>query len=180
MIGSGSYNSLQTKLTRRMKNGLQLTAAYTWSHTLDNSASAFGTSGGVLVGDNGTPLLQYERGNADTDQRQLFTLSSLYELPFGRGKLLGHDAPKAVDYVIGGWQWNNVVIMATGTPLDISGGGEPNGRPDYHGGCRTHVSWHVWIACSAGRVHDSRRVWLAICPGTPSRGREPSAGTCPS
>jgi hypothetical protein len=44
MIGSGSYNALQSKLTRRMKNGLQITAAYTWAHTLDNSASAFGTS----------------------------------------------------------------------------------------------------------------------------------------
>ncbi len=156
MIGSGTYNSLQSKLTRRMSKGLQVTAAYTWAHTLDNSASAFGTSGGVLDGTNsqgipnGTPLLKYERGNSDTDQRQLFTLSSLYELPFGRGKMLAHDVPKAVDYVIGGWQWNNVVVLATGTPLDISGGGGANGRPDYHGGCQTHVSWHVWIACPAG------------------------------
>jgi len=150
MIGSGTYNALQSKLTRRMKSGLQITAAYTWAHTLDNSASAFGQSGGVLDGPNGTPLLQYERGNSDTDQRQLFTLSSLYELPFGRGKMLAHDVPKAVDYVIGGWQWNNVVILATGTPLDISNGGGANGRPDYHGGCKTHVSWHVWIACSPG------------------------------
>ena len=91
MIGSGSYNSLQTKLTRRLSSGLQLTAAYTWSHTLDDSASAFGTSGGVLVGPNGTPLLEYERGNSDTDQRQLFTLSSIYELPFGRGKMFAHE-----------------------------------------------------------------------------------------
>ena len=150
MIGSGTYNALQSKLTRRMKSGLQITAAYTWAHTLDNSSSAFGTSVGVLDGPNGKPLLQYERGNSDTDQRQLFTLSSLYELPFGRGKLLAHDAPKAVDYVIGGWQWNNVVITATGTPLDISNGGGANGRPDYHGGCKTNVSWHVWLACSAG------------------------------
>ena len=150
MIGSGTYNSLQTKLTRRMSSGLQLTAAYTWSHTLDNSASAFGTSGGVLVGSNGTPLLQYERGNADTDQRQLFTLSSLYELPFGRGRMLAQDVPRALDYVIGGWQWNNVIVLATGTPLDISGAPGGNGRPDYHGGCQTGVSWHVWISCPAG------------------------------
>jgi len=151
MIGSGSYNGLQTKLTRQMRSGLQLTAAYTWSHTLDNSASAFGTSGGVLLGNDGTPLLQYERGNSDTDQRQLFTLSSLYELPFGRGKMFAHDAPKALDYVIGGWQWNNVIVLASGTPLDISGApSSPNGRPDYHGGCKTNASWHVWLSCAAG------------------------------
>lgn len=151
MIGTGSYNGLQTKLTRRMSNGLQVTAAYTWSHTLDNSTSAFGSSGGVLMGNNGTPLLQYQRGNSDTDQRNLFTLSSLYELPFGRGKMLAPDVPKAVDYVIGGWQWNNVIVLASGTPLDISGApNSPNGRPDYHGGCKTNVSWHIWMSCPAG------------------------------
>ena len=161
MIGTGSYNALQSKLTRRLKSGLQITAAYTWSHTLDDSTSAFGSSSSstVLDGPNGTPLLQYQRGNSDTDQRQLFTLSSLYELPFGRGKLLAHDAPKAVDYVIGGWQWNNVVILDTGTPLDISNGGGANGRPDYHGGCKTGNSWQpnstgvpalYWLRCSPG------------------------------
>jgi hypothetical protein len=151
MIGSGNYNSLQTKLTRRLSSGLQLTAAYTWAHTLDNSASAFGESGGVVVGPNGTPLLQYEHGNADTDQRQIFTLSSIYELPFGRGKAFGNGAPKAVNYIIGGWQWNNVIVRDTGTPLDISmNGSGANGRPDYHGGCQTGVSWHVWISCPAG------------------------------
>jgi hypothetical protein len=167
MIGSGDYNGLQAKLTRRMSRGLQLTAAYTWSHTLDNSASAFGTSGGVLDGTNsqgipnGSPLLQYERGNSDTDQRQIFTLNSIYELPFGRGKTFGNDAPRAVDYVIGGWQWNNVIQLASGTPLDISGApNSPNGRPDYHGGCTTGDTWQpnpstnvpelYWIRCSAG------------------------------
>ncbi len=70
-----------------------MTAAYTWSHTLDNAPSAFGSSGGVIVGANGTPLLHFDRGNADTDQRQLFTFSSIYELPFGRGKAFGNDAP---------------------------------------------------------------------------------------
>lgn len=150
MIGSGSYNGLQMKLNRQLSAGLQLTAAYTWSHTLDDSASAFGTSGGIVMGYNGTPLLGYERGNSDTDQRQLFTLSSIYELPFGRGKMLAHDVPRAVNYVIGGWQWNNVVQVATGTPIDITGGGGYNGRPNYSGGCKTNVSWHVWIACPAG------------------------------
>ena len=150
MIGSGDYNALQTKLTRRLSSGLLLTAAYTWSHTLDDSPSAFGTSGGVVVGNNGTPLLQYERGNSDTDQRQLFTFSSLYELPFGRGKAFGNDAPRVVNYVIGGWQWNNVIVRTTGTPMDITGASGGDGRPDYNGGCKTGVSWHVWISCPAG------------------------------
>ena len=151
MIGSGNYNGLQAKLNRRLNRGLTLTAAYTWSHTLDDSADALSdAAGGVVVGSNGTPLLSYQRGNSDNDQRQLFAASALYELPFGRGKTFGGDLPRSVDYIIGGWQWNNVVFLATGTPMDISGGGGPNGRPDYHGGCKTDVSSHVWISCPAG------------------------------
>lgn len=154
MIGSGNYNGLQTKLTRRMSYGLTGTAAYTWSHTLDNAASSLGGPGGVVVGPNGTPLLNYQYGNSNDDQRQLFAGSAIYELPFGRGRRFGADMPKAVDYAVGGWQWNNVIIKATGTPIDISGAPNTangqNGRPDYHGGCQTGVSAFVWISCPAG------------------------------
>jgi hypothetical protein len=176
MIGSGSYNSLQTKLTRRLKSGLQITAAYTWAHTLDDSASAFGSSGGVLDGPNGTPLLAYERGNSDTDQRQLFTVSSLYELPFGRGRTFGHDMPKAIDYAVGGWQWNNVVVLATGTPLDISGApNSANGRPDYHGGCKTGSTWSIDPATNV-----PAKYWIR-CPGAGAfSAQTPPAFTAPA
>jgi hypothetical protein len=152
MVGSGNYNALQTKLTRRMSNGLSVIASYTYSHTLDNAPDALSNaSNGTVMGNNGTPLLGYQYGNSNNDQRQLFATGVLYELPFGRGKLIGRDMPRALDYVIGGWQWNNIVVLATGTPMDISGApNSPNGRPDYHGGCKTDVSWHVWISCPAG------------------------------
>ncbi len=154
MIGSGNYNGLQTNLTRRMSNGLMVTASYTWSHTLDNVASALGGPGGIMVGPNGTPLLNYQYGNSNDDQRQNFTASVIYELPFGRGRMLGHDISKTVDYVVGGWQWNNLIVLQSGTPMDIDGApgtaNGQNGRPDYHGGCQTGVSWDVWISCPTG------------------------------
>jgi hypothetical protein len=154
MIGSGNYNGLQTKLNRRLSNGLTGTVAYTWSHTLDNAASALGGPGGIVVGPNGTPLLHYQYGNSNDDQRQLFAASAIYELPFGRGRRFGGDMPKTADYIVGGWQWNNVIVRATGTPIDISGAPNTangqNGRPDYHGGCRTGISAFVWLACSPG------------------------------
>ncbi len=158
MIGSASYNGLQTKLTRRMSNGLMVTMAYTWSHAIDNSADALSTvpSGAqsIVVGSGGVPLLHYQRGNSDNDQRHLFAASAMYELPFGRGKSLGHDVSKELDYVIGGWQWNNIVVLATGTPMDIQGATTLNGRPDYHGGCSTNVSAAVWISCPSGAFTD--------------------------
>lgn len=152
MIGTGNYNGLQAKLNRRMANGLQVIASYTWSHTLDNVADVLSSApNGIVVGSNGTPLLQYQRGNSNNDQRQIFGAAAIYELPFGRGRTFGQDMPKALDYVLGGWQWNNVIQLATGTPLDIQGApNSPNGRPDYHGGCKTNASWDVWISCPKG------------------------------
>ncbi len=151
MIGSGSYNGLQAKLTRRVQSGLQVIGSYTWSHALDDADDVLSTAPtGILVGPNGTPLLSYQRGSSNNDQRQIFAAAALYDLPFGRGRLLGQNAPEALNEIIGGWQWNNIVQEGTGTPLDIQGASTENGRPDYHGGCKTNVSWQFWITCPAG------------------------------
>jgi hypothetical protein len=135
-----------------------LTAAYTWSHATDNTSDALSSAPNgqvsIVVGPGGVPLLNYQRGNSDNDQRHLFAASALYELPFGRGKRFGHDVSPAADYIIGGWQWNNVIVLATGTPLDIQGATTLNGRPDYHGGCSTDVSITVWISCKPGAFTD--------------------------
>jgi len=154
MIGSGHYSGLQARLNRRLSNGLQVVVSYARSHTVDNADDVLANAPtGIVVGNNGTPLLHYQRGNSNNDQPQLFAAAAIYELPFGRGKTFGHDMPRALDYIIGGWQWNNVIQLASGTPLDIQNApNTPAGdsRPDYHGGCTTDVSWHVWIQCPAG------------------------------
>jgi hypothetical protein len=137
-IGSGHYNGLQAQLNRRFSKGLQFTTAYTYSHTTDNSDGAFTTTGGgngnrIFVDSNGNPLLQFNKGNSDGDIRHFFVFSSMYELPFGKGKQYASGVPTAVDYVIGGWQWNNIVTLATGSPMDIKINGTPGNRPDVTG-----------------------------------------------
>ena len=152
MIGSGSYNGLQAKLTRRMATGLQANVTYAWGHAFDNTSDVLSNApNGILVGTGGTPLLKYQRGSSDNDQRQLFAAAAIYDLPFGRGRMLGQNMPVALDYIVGGWQWNNIIQLATGSPMDIQGApNSPNGRPDYHGGCKTNVNWHTWISCPSG------------------------------
>jgi hypothetical protein len=113
-IGSGNYNGLQTSLNHRMSHGLQATVSYTWSHTLDNAASAFGNNGGntgVVVDSSGNANLSHNWGNADNDIRHSFVSAVIYELPWGRGRMWMTNVPKAVDYAIGGWQWNNIVTL---------------------------------------------------------------------
>ena len=136
-IGSGTYNGLQTSVIRRMTKGLQFTGAYTWSHTIDNSNGAFSTTGGggrIFVDPNGNPLLSLNRGSSDQDVRHFFVASSLYEIPFGKGRQYGANMSKVLEYIIGGWQWNNIVTLGTGTPIDLSvNGAGPGNRPDVTG-----------------------------------------------
>ena len=79
--GTSHYNGLQTSLNRQLVNGLQVTAAYTWSHNTDNTPSPYSgsTQAGVPVTAAG-PQLSLNRGNADDDQRHAATFSALLEV----------------------------------------------------------------------------------------------------
>jgi outer membrane receptor protein involved in Fe transport len=137
-IGTGTYNGLQTSFNRRLSRGLLFTTAYTWSHAIDNSNGAFSTTSGggrIFIDSNGNPLLSLNRGNSDQDLRHNFVFSSIYEIPFGRGRQFGGDVSKVLDYFIGGWQWNNIVALQTGTPMDLNVNGlaGQTNRPDITG-----------------------------------------------
>ena len=135
-IGSGTYNGLQASLVRRLSRGLTFRSAYTWSHTIDDSNGAFSVTGGsgrIFVDPNGNALLQYNKGSADQDIRNVFTFGSIYELPFGKGKQFGGGWSTPLDYLLGGWQWNNIVTLQNGTPFDLYINGTPQDRPDVLG-----------------------------------------------
>ncbi len=144
-IGNGNYNGLQTSLQKRLTHGLTFRSAYTWSHTIDNSNSAFsgnttGGGGRIFLDQNGNPILSANRGNSDQDIRHIFAFGSLYELPFGRGKQYGSGWSRTVDNVLGGWQWNNIITLQTGTPFDLYVNGTPQDRPDVTGSISKTIS----------------------------------------
>jgi hypothetical protein len=53
-------------------------------------------------------------------------------LPFGHGKKFFANVPRALDAVIGGWQFNNILLLQTGQPVDLGAAGtaSPGNRPD--------------------------------------------------
>jgi len=120
--GISNYNSLQARLEKQFSHGLQFEASYTYSHALDDASSA--SLGSANQGDfrlQTDPLLEY--GNADFDVRHRFVFSSIYELPFGKGKEFGKNASGALNQIIGSWQVAGIVTGSTGnwfTPTDIS------------------------------------------------------------
>jgi hypothetical protein len=85
--------------------------SYAWSHTLDDSTGAFQGQTAALYYD---PRASY--GNSSQDQRQVFSSSILYLLPFGRGQRFGGNVSRPMDWLIGGWQTSLIALVQTGTP----------------------------------------------------------------
>jgi len=80
--GQSNYNGLQLSLKRSFTNGLQFQAAYTWSHTLDNStADVFST---VLTPRRPQDFQCFscDYSTSAIDRRQRATLALVYDLPF--------------------------------------------------------------------------------------------------
>jgi len=63
-----------------------------------------------------------ERSISAQDVSQRLVISANYDLPFGRKRRFLGSAPKAVDFVLGGWQANGIATFQTGTPIQISNG----------------------------------------------------------
>ena len=110
---------MQTRLEKRFSHGLQFEAAYTYSHSLDDASSAsLGSANNGDFRDQTNPNLEY--ANSDFDIRHRFVLSYMYDLPFGRGKLLGKGASSVLNQFIGDWQLSGIFSAATGNWYTVS------------------------------------------------------------
>jgi hypothetical protein len=116
-LGTSQYNSLQASLQRRFSHGLQIEANYTWSKIIGFNINSDS-------GPNYVQALTYFNMNrvvADYDRTHMFHISSIYELPFGRGKRFA--ASGVGDKILGGWQINQLWSFYTGTPFGVSASG---------------------------------------------------------
>ena len=112
--GTDHYDSLQTSLNRRFSNGLTLGAQWTWGHSIGNSNGSNEARTAANPYDFGA-----DRGNNSFDIRHSFTLSSLYELPFGRGRAYLNHAGGVADAFFGGWRLGGLLNARTGIPIEV-------------------------------------------------------------
>jgi len=129
--GTEHYSSLQASLNKNFSNGLFMTNSYTWSHCIDDES---GLRGG-LAEDGINPFnARLDVGNCDTDVRQSYVGSVVYNLPWFKDQhgFLGH--------VLGGFALSSVVTLQSGIPFDIYDSGDRSltgagdDRPNYIGG----------------------------------------------
>jgi hypothetical protein len=116
-IGNSEYEALQVSFTKRYTSGVSLIAGYTWSKLMsDISDGTWSTAGSI----RSYYCVQCEHSPGAYDVPHRFTLSAVGELPFGKGKMFGKNWNRPVDAILGGWQANGILTLASGIPLVFS------------------------------------------------------------
>ncbi|HJX89543.1 MAG TPA: carboxypeptidase regulatory-like domain-containing protein [Pyrinomonadaceae bacterium] len=119
--GNSTYHAGSAQLTRRFNRGLQLSAAYTWSHLIDDStAEVFST---VLTPRRPQDFqdFQAERGDSALDHRQRFVSSALYDLPF-----FAHSSNHWEHSILGGYSLAGTLTFESGSKVTVLSGIDSN------------------------------------------------------
>ncbi len=142
--GISNYNSLQARVERRFAAGFTMLASYTYGKALTDAVDHLATSGtgnGVDVGAFREPQdpahrRQSEYGLSEFDVKHRFVTSAVWQIPYGRDKKIGTSSNKAMQFVLGSWQFSPILTIQSGLGLSVNQGcstgigGERRCRPN--------------------------------------------------
>jgi hypothetical protein len=143
--GRSRFDSGQLKVERRFAQGFSVQMSYVFSKFFEEITR-------LNPSDE-----EFEKRLAEADSPHRFTLSGIYELPFGRGKRWGGEAGRLADALIGGYQLNFIYAYQRGTPLTL-GNVFFNGDPR-----RLRVSYE---GATAGNVLSDTTGFFTLPDGT--------------
>jgi hypothetical protein len=119
-VGASSYDALEVTYTHRWHSGLDLNLSYTYSKFMDDVQ---GNSGWAFPGSGTSNLNSYNlAGDYSVDAGNVphrFVATYDYELPVGKGKLVGSDWGPVMNDVLGGWQWTGILTAESGLPISV-------------------------------------------------------------
>jgi len=128
-IANSIYNALQIVVEKHYSNGLQLSANYTWSKSIDNSSvyddNLTWIGSFTSLQDPNKP--QLERSLSTFDVPSVLKINYSYDLPVGRGRAFLSSMPRPLELLLGGWKTNGVWTVQDGRPLSffVENGGTP-------------------------------------------------------
>jgi hypothetical protein len=103
--GYSWYHGLQTQIQKRFSHGYTITGAFTWSKFMDAT--------GYLNDTDPTT----EKVISSQDRPMRVVTSSIYELPFGRGRKFGSGVRGIPGGFIGGWQVEGIYQWQMGDAM---------------------------------------------------------------
>ena len=124
MNGSSLYNAMQIQAQKRYSNGLSFLVSYNLSRMMSDTNSGFTSfASRALNKDN----QKAEWSIDNNDQTHMVNIAATYELPFGKGRTFLNKGG-ITNVVLGGWQISPLLTYASGTPLQVTVGGNPLGN----------------------------------------------------
>jgi carboxypeptidase family protein/TonB-dependent receptor-like protein len=116
------YHALQVNLTKRFSSGLQFQAAYTMSKSMDTASSTETVFlNGAPAGIRQDPFdSTSERGLSDYDARHNFIANYLYDLPFGKGHMIGGNRRGVTGTLVAGWSTGGIINLRSGFPFNVA------------------------------------------------------------
>jgi len=103
---SSNYQSLQLQFQRRLSQGLQALASYTWSHSIDIASNDSSANVPAEVIDIGQ-----DRGDSDFDVRHAMSAAITYDIPYNRSNRLRS--------VLGDWAIDSIFSARSATPVNV-------------------------------------------------------------
>lgn len=105
--GISNYNALQLQARKRLSFGLQFTASYTWSHSLDEQSGL-----GLFFTGNNPLVPKSNYATSDFDQTHVFLINYSYQLPSAaKSQLLGT--------FVNGWIIGGQTVAQSGQPYSV-------------------------------------------------------------
>lgn len=134
--GNSIYHGLNIGFQKRFDAGLTFQGSYSWSKSIDDAGSSNLQTNevadvfGLVLPQETDRRLQRSLSTFDIPHK--FNLAYSYELPFGKGKLLGRNAGPWLNRLIGGYHLSGFFRSSAGYPLVIRMGN--NGWWESRGG----------------------------------------------
>ena len=179
-IGMSYYNAGELTLRHPSSHGLQMDFSYTLSKSIDmgsdtERSNEFGSSSsnsGSFSAILNTWKPSRNRGASDFDTRHLITTDAVYQLPFGRGKMLLGNSNKLLDAILGQWQLSGIGRWSSGLPFSLF---EPGWTTDWqiesYGVVTAPVKMHRHLDANGNPQYfaDPNSINNGIANGTPVR-----------
>lgn len=117
--GKTRYYALNSKVEKRFKDGLSLHQAFAWSKRIEEN---------TFIGSQFVATI-IDRSLDTADQRFNYSISPVYELPFGQNKRFASHANRLENEFVSGWEVTGIYHFLSGTPLSM-----PTNSSFYEGG----------------------------------------------
>jgi hypothetical protein len=114
--GVQNYHGMLLSLERRVSSGVSVRGNYTWSRCIGPYATLYSSLGDWTQDTYGVPNSNRDRGNCNSDRRQIVNLTALAEMP--------QFANRTLRIVASGWRLSGIYKWSSGSPLNILAGAD--------------------------------------------------------